>query len=128
MTGDRCTLRADGNLVLSGRDSTVINAGGEKVYTVEVERVLVEHPAVSDALVVGLPHPRFGKMVVAVVEGPGLTADNLEADVIAAHAARHLADYKVPRKIFAIDSLQRAPNGKPDYAFVTAYAQNCADA
>lgn len=128
MTGDRCRLRADGNLVLLGRDSTVINSGGEKVYTVEVERVLVEHPAISDALVVGLPHPRFGKMVVAVVEGPGLNADNLDADAIAAHAARHLADFKVPKKIFAIDSLQRAPNGKPDYAFVTAYAQNCADA
>ena len=106
----------------------LLESFGPDLIEERLERVLVEHPAVSDALVVGLPHPRFGKMVVAVVEGPGLTADNLEADVIAAHAARHLADYKVPRKIFAIDSLQRAPNGKPDYAFVTAYAQNCADA
>ncbi len=122
MTGDRCTLREDGKLVLLGRDSTVINTGGEKVYTVEVERVLVDYPAISDALVIGLPHPRFGKMVVAVVEGPGLTGENLDVAAIQAHAASHLADFKVPKKIYAIDSLQRAPNGKPDYAFVTGYA------
>ena len=61
MTGDRCTVREDGMLVLLGRDSTVVNTGGEKVYTVEVERVLIDHPAICDALVVGLPHPRFGK-------------------------------------------------------------------
>lgn len=124
-TGDRCTLREDGKLVLLGRDSTVVNTGGEKVYTVEVERVLVDHPAVTDALVIGLPHPRFGKMVVAVVEGPGLDAQKLDVDSIQAHTAAQLADYKVPRKIFAIESLQRAPNGKPDYAFITDYAERC---
>jgi fatty-acyl-CoA synthase len=72
---------------------------------------------------VGLPHPRFGKQVVAVVEGPGVDDDSLDVDAIQAHAAEHLADYKVPRLVFAIPSLQRAPNGKPDYAFVTDYAQ-----
>lgn len=125
MTGDRCTVRADGNLVLLGRDSTVINTGGEKVYTVEVERVLVDFPAIIDALVVGLPHARFGKMVVAVVQGPGLDADNLDVTAIKAHAAQHLADYKIPREIYAINSLQRAPNGKPDYGFVIDYALEC---
>ena len=124
MTGDRCTLRADGNLVLSGRDSTVINTGGEKVYTVEVERVLIAHPTISDALVVGLPHPRFGKMVVAVVEGPDLSADTLDEEGIKIHMKEQLADYKVPRHIFAIEDLQRAANGKPDYGLITAYAEN----
>ena len=128
MTGDRCTLRADGNLVLLGRDSTVVNTGGEKVYTVEVERVLVDYPSISDALVVGLPHPRFGQMVVAVVEGPGVTRNNLDVAAIQAHAAHHLADFKVPKRIFAIDSLQRAPNGKPDYAFITKFAAACLEA
>lgn len=122
MTGDRCTVREDGNLVLLGRDSTVVNTGGEKVYTVEVERVLVDHPAITDALVVGLPHPRFGKMVVAVVEGPDLDSASLDVESVRAHVAEHLADYKVPREVLAIDSLQRAPNGKPDYGFVTDYA------
>lgn len=124
MVGDRCTVREDGNLVLLGRDSTVINTGGEKVYTVEVERALIDYPAIADALVVGLPHPRFGKMVVAVVEGPGLDDDTLDVDAVRAHVAGQLADYKVPRKVLAIPSLQRAPNGKPDYAFVTEFASD----
>ncbi len=122
-TGDRCTLREDGLIVLLGRDSTVINTGGEKVYTVEVETVLVQHPTITDALVVGLPHERFGKQVVAVVEGPNLTAENLDVAGIQAHCREHLADYKVPKLIFAIDDLKRAPNGKPDYPFVTDYAE-----
>jgi fatty-acyl-CoA synthase len=123
MTGDRCTVREDGMIVLLGRDSTVINTGGEKVYTVEVETVLVQHPAISDALVVGLPHPRFGKQVVAVVEGPGLSEANLDVAGLQAYCREHLADYKVPKLVFAIDDLQRAPNGKPDYPFVTRYAE-----
>ncbi|MEH6590976.1 MAG: AMP-binding protein [Halioglobus sp.] len=122
-TGDRCQVRADGLLVLLGRDSTVINTGGEKVYTVEVERALLEHPSIGDALVVGLPHPRFGNMVVAVVEGHDLTEDNIDVEGIQALASKVLADYKVPRKIFAIDSLQRADNGKANYAFVKGFAQ-----
>ncbi|MEE4660854.1 MAG: AMP-binding protein, partial [Halieaceae bacterium] len=125
-TGDRCTLREDGMIVLLGRDSTVINTGGEKVYTVEVERVLTEHPAITDALVVGLPHARFGKQVVAVVQGPGLNADTLDIDAVQAHCRAQLADYKVPKLIFTIDDLKRAPNGKPDYGFVTAYATEAA--
>jgi acyl-CoA synthetase (AMP-forming)/AMP-acid ligase II len=122
-TGDRCTVREDGMLMLLGRDSTVINTGGEKVYTVEVERALLSFPAIDDALVVGLPHPKFGKVVVAVVEGQGLTVATLDIEAVQAHTRDQLADYKVPRKVYAIDSLQRADNGKPDYTFVTGYAQ-----
>ena len=127
-TGDRCTVRDDGMIVLLGRDSTVINTGGEKVYTVEVETVLVQHPTITDALVVGLPHERFGKQVVAVVEGPALSDANLDVAGIQAHCREHLADYKVPKLIFAIDDLKRAPNGKPDYPFVTDYAETQAAA
>jgi acyl-CoA synthetase (AMP-forming)/AMP-acid ligase II len=122
-TGDRCTVRADGMLILLGRDSTVINTGGEKVYTVEVERALMEHSAITDCLVVGVPHPRFGSMVVAVVEGTGLNADTINVSDIQEQARAILADYKIPRQIFAIDSLQRAPNGKPDYPFITNFAK-----
>jgi acyl-CoA synthetase (AMP-forming)/AMP-acid ligase II len=122
-TGDRCTVRDDGMLILLGRDSTVINTGGEKVYTVEVERALMDHPNISDALVVGVPHPRFGNMVVAVVEGTDLNAETIDVPDIQEATRQILADYKVPRKIFAIDSLQRAANGKPDYPFITNFAQ-----
>lgn len=121
-TGDRCTVRADGMLVLLGRDSTVINTGGEKVYTVEVERVLVAHSAIDDAIVLGLPHPRFGKMVVAVIEGATLDQATLDMQAIKDFVRSSLADYKVPKQITLIDSMRRAPNGKPDYPFLESYA------
>jgi fatty-acyl-CoA synthase len=121
-TGDRCRVRADGMLVLLGRDSTVINTGGEKVYTVEVEVAITSFPDINDALVVGLPHPRFGKQVVAVVEGAELTPEKLDELSLREHLAEQLADYKIPRHFLVIESLKRAPNGKPDYDFVTAYA------
>ena len=124
-TGDRCTVRDDGMLVLLGRDSTVVNTGGEKVYTVEVERVLLEHPAIDDAVVIGLPHERFGKQVAAIVEGAGLGEGAIAGEDIKAFVAEYLAGYKVPRLIFAIDSMQRAANGKPDYPFLTDYAERC---
>ena len=124
-TGDRCTVRSDGKLELLGRDSTVVNTGGEKVYTVEVERILLDHPAISDVVVVGLPHPRFGKQVTAVVEGPGLNQETLDVAALKAFATEKLADYKVPRLVYVVDSLRRAPNGKPDYDFVTRYAESC---
>lgn len=126
-TGDRCTVREDGLLVLLGRDSTVVNTGGEKVYTVEVERVMLEHPAVNDVIVVGLPHPRFGKQVVAVIEGPQLNNDSIDVQAMRDFLSGKLADYKIPRQIFAIDSLNRAPNGKPNYPFVLEHAQRCLD-
>ncbi|MEH6585570.1 MAG: AMP-binding protein [Halioglobus sp.] len=126
-TGDRCTVRADGMLELLGRDSTVVNTGGEKVYTVEVERVLLEHPDIDDVVVVGLPHPRFGKQVTAVVQGAGLVNGSVDIEALQTFASKRLADYKIPRLIFAVESLCRAANGKPDYPFVLDYAQSCLD-
>ncbi|MGK0440762.1 MAG: fatty-acyl-CoA synthase [Pseudohongiellaceae bacterium] len=123
-TGDRCTVRADGMLELLGRDSTVINTGGEKVYTVEVEQLLIRHAAITDAVLVGLPHPRFGKMVVAIVEGPNLTADTLDVEALQSYLKQHLADYKVPRKIYATPSMQRFANGKIDYSIITDMASD----
>jgi fatty-acyl-CoA synthase len=120
LTGDRAKVHKDGLIELLGRDSTCINSGGEKVYTVEVERVLISHPDIDDALVIGLPHPRFGKVVAAVVE---CCADVLDVETVQDFAKQHLADYKVPKLIFAIDSLQRAANGKPNYPLITQYAE-----
>jgi acyl-CoA synthetase (AMP-forming)/AMP-acid ligase II len=83
-TGDSCLVKANGMIELLGRDSTVINTGGEKVYTVEVEQILLRYQAISNAVVIGLPHPRFGKMVAAVVEGPQLNADTIDVAAIQA--------------------------------------------
>ena len=66
--GDRATLSADGAIRMLGRDSMVVNTGGEKVFVEEVEKALLRHPAVADALVVGRPSERFGQEVVALVQ------------------------------------------------------------
>lgn len=128
MTGDRCKVREDGMLILLGRDSTVVNSGGEKIYTVEVERVLLTHPDISDVLAVGLPHPRFGKMLVAVAEGNALTAETINEESIKNHARAMLSDYKVPKHVFAVDSLRRGDNGKANYDFVTQFAAEAFEA
>lgn len=120
LTGDRARVHVDGLIELLGRDSTCINTGGEKVYTVEVERILISHPNINDALVIGLPHQRFGKVVVAVIE---ISTQELDTEAVKKFAKQHLADYKVPKLIFPIKSLQRAANGKPNYPLITQYAE-----
>ena len=112
MTGDLASVAADGSITFHGRGSRIINTGGEKVFAEEVEQVLIEHPGVRDALVVGVPDPRWGHRVAAVVarEGdPGPTADALVA-----HVARRLADYKKPRAIVFVPEIRRSPSGKAD--------------
>ena len=67
VSGDRASLESDGTLRLFGRDSLVVNTGGEKVFVEEVEAVLRAHPGVADALVVGRDSERWGQEVVALV-------------------------------------------------------------
>ena len=67
ISGDRASVEPDGTLRLFGRDSLVVNTGGEKVFVEEVEEVLRAHPAIADALVVGRPSERWGEEVVALV-------------------------------------------------------------
>ncbi|HEX8582387.1 MAG TPA: acyl-CoA synthetase [Acidimicrobiales bacterium] len=111
--GDYATVDADGTLRLLGRGSVCINTGGEKVFPEEVEEALKTHPAVRDAVAVGVPDERFGEAITAVVEpAPGAALD--EADVIA-HVKARLASYKAPRRVIAVDAIGRAPNGKVDY-------------
>ena len=111
--GDYATVEADGTITLLGRGSQVINTGGEKVYPEEVEEVLKEHPSLRDAAVVGVPDERFGEVVTAVVEpAPGASVD--EAAVIA-HVKGRLAAFKAPKRVLAVETIGRAPNGKVDY-------------
>jgi acyl-CoA synthetase (AMP-forming)/AMP-acid ligase II len=112
-TGDMATVEADGSIRLLGRGSECINTGGEKVYPEEVEAVVKTHPGVSDALVVGRPHPKWGHQVVALVQltdGADLGLDELDA-----HCRPHLAAYKLPRDLVTVERIQRSPTGKPDY-------------
>jgi acyl-CoA synthetase (AMP-forming)/AMP-acid ligase II len=113
LPGDVATVEEDGTVVLLGRGSLSINTGGEKVYPEEVEVVLKGHPAVADAVVVGVPDERWGERVIAVVEPAGQTSPTLEdlQDI----SRQHLAAYKVPRGLCLVDHMVRSPSGKADY-------------
>lgn len=120
LTGDYCTVNADGTVQLLGRGSQVINTGGEKVFAEEVEQALKSHASVADALVVGLPHPRFGQMVVGVVQ---LRESAVFDEAALRDAARDmLAGYKVPTHVVRIADMQRAANGKANYAIARDHA------
>jgi 3-oxocholest-4-en-26-oate---CoA ligase len=120
VTGDLASLEKDGSITFHGRGSRVINTGGEKVFAEEVEQVLIEHPGVRDALVVGQPDPRWGHRVAAVV---ALASDGeLSADVLVAHVTDRLADYKKPRTIVFVPGIRRSPSGKADLGWAQAVA------
>ncbi|MCU1454373.1 MAG: o-succinylbenzoate--CoA ligase [Acidimicrobiales bacterium] len=120
VAGDYATLEADGSITLLGRGSVCINSGGEKIYPEEVEGVLKAHPAVYDALVVGVPDDRWGQAVAAVVQArPGLVPT---LDDLARHCRKHLAGYKVPRHLVLVDEVRRSPSGKPDYPWAAELA------
>jgi 3-oxocholest-4-en-26-oate---CoA ligase len=111
--GDFATVEEDGSVTMLGRGSVSINSGGEKIYPEEVEAALKGHPDVFDALVVGVPDPRFGQHVAAVVharEGTRPALADLDAFV-----RSEIAGYKVPRSLWLVGEIKRSPAGKPDY-------------
>jgi fatty-acyl-CoA synthase len=111
--GDRAQLLADGSIRMLGRDSMVVNTGGEKVFVEEVEAVLSKHSDVADVLVVGRPSERFGQEVVAVVAPrEGRTIDPSE---LREFVASEIARFKAPRAIVLCDAVRRLANGKGDY-------------
>ncbi|GAY18076.1 acyl-CoA synthetase [Mycobacterium sp. shizuoka-1] len=113
--GDYAEVEADGTVTMLGRGSVSINSGGEKIYPEEVEAALKGHPDVFDALVVGVPDPRFGNHVAAVVaprKGARPTLSELDTFV-----RKEIAGYKVPRSLWLVDEVKRSPAGKPDYSW-----------
>ncbi len=117
--GDWATVEADGSITLLGRGSQVINTGGEKVFPEEVEEALKRFDGVRDAAVVGVPDPRFGERICAVVDFIGDKAPTLAE--LSAHVKNLLADYKAPREL-VLAPVVRAPNGKLDYKAIKAQA------
>jgi long-chain acyl-CoA synthetase len=95
-TGDAAYADADGYLFLVDRLKDMIISGGENVYSVEVEAVLAEHPAVAEAAVYGVPHARWGEAVHATV---AVTDAAVTADDLIAHCRARIAGFKVPRGI-----------------------------
>lgn len=109
-TGDGGYLDAEGYLFLTDRIKDMIVSGGENVYPVEVEEALRKHPAVLDAAVIGVPDPRWGEAVAAVVElrpGKSLTEDELRG-----FAREHIAGFKCPKLLRFAAGLPRTASGK----------------
>ena len=109
-TGDIGALDADGFLAITGRKKEMIIVGGENVYPREVENVLVDHPAVSEAAVMGRQDPSRGEVVVAyVIPAEGRSATEIE---LRDYCRDRLANHKVPRRITITSDLPRGPTGK----------------
>jgi malonyl-CoA/methylmalonyl-CoA synthetase len=110
-TGDIARIDTDGRITLVGRSKDMIITGGYNVYPREIEEILCGIPGVREAAVVGVPHPDFGEGVIAVAElEPG--APPLSEGQVLGDAARVLAKYKVPKKLYFVEALPRNTMGK----------------
>lgn len=110
-TGDVGYVRDDGNLCLVARTKEIFKSGGYNTYPREIELVLEEHPAVRSASVVPAPHPIFDEVGVAYVEVAGTDATE---EALTDWCRGRLANYKVPKRIIALDALPLLPVGKVD--------------
>ncbi|MDN5913537.1 MAG: AMP-binding protein [Pseudonocardia sp.] len=121
VSGDRASVDDSGEIRFLGRESTVINSGGEKVYGEEVENVLRSLPEIDDALVLGRPSERWGNEVVALLVATGA---ELTRDDVRARCADRLAGYKLPKALAYVPAIRRHENGKADYDWArTALAE-----
>jgi acyl-CoA synthetase (AMP-forming)/AMP-acid ligase II len=104
-SGDVGVMEADGSVFIRGRRNELILRGGANVYPAEVERVLQDHPAVSEAAVLGIPDTRLGQRVVAaVVLEP---AGAVSAEDLQTHCRAQLARYKVPERVAVVGAMPR---------------------
>src|SRR5262245_38162091 len=109
-TGDQGVFDAEGYLTITGRLKELINRGGEKVSPLEVDAVLLSHPAVAQAVTFALPHDKLGEEVGAAIvlrEGAALTDRELRD-----FAAQRLADFKVPRRVVFLEEIPKGATGK----------------
>jgi fatty-acyl-CoA synthase len=119
--GDFARVEEDGKVVLLGRGSNCINTAGEKVFPEEVEEALKTHPAIDDALVLGIPDEKWGQAVTGVVVlAPGASFDEA---ALRSHVRSQLAGYKTPKRILVAGVNLRAPNGKADYKSAGDFAR-----
>jgi fatty-acyl-CoA synthase len=103
-------LDEDGYLAITGRKSDMFIVGGANAYPAEIEIALSEHPAVKQAYVVGVPHPRLGEVGFAFVE---LRRDaELDADGVTGFCKGRLADFKVPRHVEFVTGWPLTATGK----------------
>jgi acyl-CoA synthetase (AMP-forming)/AMP-acid ligase II len=109
-TGDNGHLDVDGYLFISGRIKEIVNRGGEKISPREVDEILLQHPAVAQAVSFAVPHSTLGEDIAAVIVlKPNLTASE---QGLREFAARRLADFKVPGRVVFVDEIPKGPTGK----------------
>jgi len=111
-TGDLGKQDEEGFYYIVGRKKDMIITGGENVYPIEIETVLDEHPSVSEIAVVGVPHKKWGEMVVAyvVVKEKFL----LSEEEVKTYCQQRLGKYKVPKQVYFLNELPKTPVGKID--------------
>lgn len=109
-TGDLATIDEEGYITLVDRKKDMIISGGENVYSIEVEEILYEHPAVLEAAIIGLPDEVWGEAVCAVIV-PKQDA-MVDEQELKSFCRQKLAGYKVPRRIFIEEALPRNASGK----------------
>ncbi len=112
-TGDNVRQDDDGYLFYLGRSDDIINSAGYRIGPQEVENALIEHPAVRESAVVGVPDAERGEIVKAfvVLHDPGLASARLAED-LQAHVKAATAPYKYPRRIAFVDALPKTISGK----------------
>jgi acyl-CoA synthetase (AMP-forming)/AMP-acid ligase II len=109
-TGDQGQMSAEGYVAITGRLKEIINRGGEKISPREVDEVLMDHPGIQQVVTFAMPHPKLGEDVAAVVvlrEGVSVSEKEVRE-----FAAKHLADFKVPRKVLFLPEIPKGATGK----------------
>jgi acyl-CoA synthetase (AMP-forming)/AMP-acid ligase II len=109
-TGDQGLLERDGYLRLTGRIKELINRGGEKIAPIEIDVVLMDHPAVQQCVTFAVPHSKLGEdIAAAVVLREGMTCSERD---LREFAARRLEHWKVPRKFLFVREIPKGRTGK----------------
>lgn len=124
-TGDLVSRDAAGRIRIVDRVKDIVRSGGESIAPIEVELALLEHPAVRDAAVAGVPSERWGEALVAWL----VLAEPVDDAALRAHLEGRLADFKHPKRFLVVDEIPRTGSGKPlRRALTAAFAAETADA
>lgn len=124
-TGDVARFDAHGFLHILDRQKDVIITGGENVYSTEVETVLLDHPDIAEVAVIGLPDPKWGERVAAVVvAAPGAS---IEPETLTEHCRARLGGFKLPRDFRQVDALPKSALGKTLKAELRKLFQDATD-